>query len=111
MRLLFALAVLAVPFAASPAHTPEAPAPAPRVYSAPALSDPLACANNNLHLADKKDWIKPEAKRLGELPAGNLVLTVVRYVAGCQEPVIVREGYGFGAPQAAPPEMPRARRW
>lgn len=37
------------------------------------------------------------AQRLGELPAGDLSLTVQREVNGCVEPVIVREGVGaFG---------------
>ena len=34
----------------------------------------------------------PKSKRLGELPPGNVVLTVVREVDGCAAPVIVRYG-------------------
>lgn len=35
-----------------------------------------------------------EAKRLGELPSGSLVLTVLRKENGCTTPIIVRQGYG-----------------
>jgi hypothetical protein len=38
--------------------------------------------------------IKPRPEKLGELPAGNVVLTVVREVGGCHTPVIVRYGTG-----------------
>lgn len=37
---------------------------------------------------------KVEAKRLGELPSGSLVLTVLRKENGCTTPVIIRQGYG-----------------
>jgi hypothetical protein len=52
-------------------------------------------------------------KRLDELPPANLMLAVVREVDGCNEPVVVRYGYGAGfeaprTPQAATPR-PRAR--
>jgi hypothetical protein len=40
------------------------------------------------------DGAKP--KRLGELPAGSLTLTVVNRVGDCIEPVVVRQGYGLG---------------
>jgi hypothetical protein len=41
--------------------------------------------------------LSPEAaglKRLGELPSGNLTLTVVNQVGDCIEPATVRQGYG-----------------
>lgn len=39
----------------------------------------------------------PEAakpRRLGELPSGDLTLTVLNRVGDCIEPVTVRQGYG-----------------
>jgi hypothetical protein len=41
-----------------------------------------------------REGAKP--KRLGELPAGNLTLTVVNRVGDCIEPAVVRQGYGLG---------------
>ena len=41
----------------------------------------------------------PSAKKLGKLPPGNVVLTVVREMDGCAAPVVVRQGFsGSGAP-------------
>jgi hypothetical protein len=40
-------------------------------------------------------------RRLDELPSGDLHLTVMREVEGCQEPVIVRQGYGAVAEEPA----------
>jgi hypothetical protein len=37
----------------------------------------------------------PKAKRLGDLPPGDLTLTVVNRVGDCIEPVTVRQGYGI----------------
>jgi hypothetical protein len=34
------------------------------------------------------------ARRLGELPTGDLTLTVLNRVGDCLEPVTVRQGYG-----------------
>jgi hypothetical protein len=36
----------------------------------------------------------PSARRLGELPAGDLTLTVLDRVGECIRPVTVRQGYG-----------------
>ena len=118
MRLLIALAAVAVPFASTPAHTPSGgdstivpPAQDPRVK-------PLRGGANcrpDVHLIDKDQGRKGKFNRLGELPPAQLMLTVYREVDGCSEPVIVRHGYGLGAPPArerdAGPVMPRARRW
>ena len=38
----------------------------------------------------------PRSNKLGELPPGNMVLTVVREVDGCAAPVIVRYGMNAG---------------
>lgn len=110
MRLLIALAALAIPFASSPAHGPGAPAA--RTAEAAKPLGRANCPRSNFHYADKKG--KAESRRLGELPPGDLILAVVRNVDGCQEPVIVRQNYGFdGLRDGGEPERPRlrARRW
>ncbi len=43
---------------------------------------------------------KATFKLLGELPPANHVLTVWRSVAGCPQPVVLREG--IGAPEPTP---------
>ena len=101
MRLLMMCAAIALP-ASSVAAPPGASAKARE----------SACRSANLHLADTPP--KAEVKRLEELPAGNLMLAVVREVDGCNEPVVVRYGFGAGAesrraPQADAPKRPRAR--
>ena len=53
----------------------------------------------------------PGSKRLGELPPGNVVLTVFRQENGCHKPVIVR--YGIGSNPAPAPrrhQLPRPLR-
>jgi hypothetical protein len=50
---------------------------------------------------------KLEARRLDELPPGNLILAVMREVDGCVEPVIVRYGYGLGS--GAPPSRAKGK--
>ncbi len=118
MRLLFALAAMAVPFASSPAHTPTPDrAPSIDMSTVTPLGSGTLCRRNDLHPAESD--VKGEMKRLDELPRGQLLLAVYREVNGCPEPVIVRRGYGFGAdaPEAAPkaeplvPPRPRARVW
>jgi hypothetical protein len=37
-----------------------------------------------------------KARRLGELPPGDLTLAVVNRVGDCIEPVTVRQGFGLG---------------
>ena len=119
MRLLIALAAVAVPFASTPAHTPPggdstivSPAQDPRVKP---LSGGANCRRPDVHLVERDKGGKGKFNRLGELPPAQLMLTVYREVDGCSEPVIVRHGYGLGAPPArdrdAVPLMPRARRW
>jgi hypothetical protein len=43
-----------------------------------------------------RDRRPARAKRLGELPPGDLTLTVLNRVGDCIEPVTVRQGYGLG---------------
>jgi hypothetical protein len=54
--------------------------------------------------------LRPELKRLDELPQGDLILSVYNEVDGCMAPVIVR----YGEPRApssfrVEPVRPRAR--
>ncbi len=110
MRLLFALAAIAIPFASSAAYSHSTNDP--RVKP---LGGRASCARADLHQADRID--KGEFNRLGELPPGQLVLTVYREVQGCHEPVVVGRNYGFDGlrtPQRergfSKPRL-RARRW
>ena len=52
----------------------------------------IDCMSSRVQHADGPQ--KPRANRLGDLPPGDLQLAVVREVDGCQEPVVVRQGYG-----------------
>ena len=78
-----------------PPSTPAAdPAPRAREWS-PSSSPPLSnseCRRPSLRPAETP--IPKEAKRLGELPPGDLILTVYREIDGCLEPVIVRQDVG-----------------
>ena len=114
MRLIFALAALALPFASSAAHGPASTTTTTASPLTPGVT-PLGgpgCRRLEVHPADTRSGGK--VNRLGELPPGQLVLTVFRQVDGCHEPVIVGQGYGFGAPaRERKPVLPpvRARRW
>jgi hypothetical protein len=112
MRLLIVAAALAAPSSA-----PSAPAaPAPAVSTPAALPVPITgrstenCRRPDVILADAPE--APDAKRLGELPPGDLMLSVYREVDGCMAPVVVRYGEGRG-PEAAPvpASPPGARVW
>ena len=50
------------------------------------------CPNPNVHQAGPSGLAK--AERLGDLPPGSLILSVVRNVDGCQELVIASQGIG-----------------
>lgn len=112
MRLLILAAVLAAPSSVSSAAGAPAPAvPADRALpGARSATSTQDCRRPDVILADAP--AAPEAKRLGELPPGDLILSVYREVDGCMAPVIVRYGEGRG-PDAAPaaPAPPRARVW
>lgn len=90
MRLLSLAALIALPIAATSA---QAPRPARADASPPERHCPSPF---EVHPADGRDQLK--ARRLGDLPPGKLVLTVMRSVDGCQEPVIVRHDMGAGSP-------------
>ena len=95
----FLIGGAAAAFAAPPA---SGLAPGARNRVTGALCDPARTMQ-----AGKQE--SPAARKLGELPSGNVVLTVVREVDGCAEPVIVRYGIGGRAGSRAAPK-PRHRR-
>jgi len=92
MRLLILAAALA-----APAGTPAAPPRAPAEAKPPALAilapPGKTCRRPDVVLA--RPSIHTEAKPLGELPAGDLMLAVYNEIDGCMEPVVVRQGIGF----------------
>lgn len=89
MRLVIIAAALALPTGSSLAQ-PASPAPAhnPNKFAASRLD---CMANDVRHATQGRQG---RFNRLGELPPGDLQLAVVRQVEGCQQPVIVRQGYG-----------------
>ena len=88
MRLVILAAALALP--ASSLAQPPRPAPAhnPDKFAGARLD----CMSSRIQHA--RPGAKARFNRLGELPSGDLQLAVVRQIEGCQEPVIVRQGYG-----------------
>jgi hypothetical protein len=93
--------------AAADAPQPASPRASLHLEPAPAGE----CRRPDVTLADAPR--RPEARRLGELPDGDLLLGVYREVDGCMEPVIVRFGEGRGPAAEARPEarMPAPRVW
>lgn len=85
MRLALVALVLTLP-AASPAGTPVPPG-AGKAALAP-------ICGQELKLRPARPGAGARAKRLGELPPGDLTLTVVNRVGDCIEPLTVRQGYG-----------------
>ena len=86
MRLSFLILSLAIPAAACAAPP------------APSLKPPPKCPADRMIFADEKSGKpKAEPRKLGELPPGQLYLSVDRNVAGCRMPVIVRYGIGAAA--------------
>jgi hypothetical protein len=113
MRLLILLAAITIPSASTPAQAPPAEPPRVKPLDTNSPRARADCRRADLHPADSRS--KGRFNRLGELPSGQLVLTVYREVGGCPDPVIVRHGYGLGEPaeERARPEQPRpkTRRW
>jgi hypothetical protein len=89
MRLVILAAALALP-AGSGLAQPASPAAVhnPNKFTGARLD----CMANRVQHAVHGP--KGKFNRLGELPPGDLQRAVVRQVEGCQQPVIVREGYG-----------------
>ena len=102
MRLAFLTLALALPAAPS-----ALPAPAPRQGAAahgaeaphrlarPAV--PSRFCRDDMQVRPIRSPDAAKSRRLGELPAGDLTLTVLSRVGDCIEPVTVRQGYGLGA--------------
>jgi hypothetical protein len=100
MRLAFLALALTLP-AASPAQAPTSPTSAsPSRTASPALvraADTLVPSRIcDLGPRHARTPAPAKAKRLGELPSGDLVLAVVNRVGDCIEPMTVRQGYGPG---------------
>jgi hypothetical protein len=107
MRLIvLPLILAALPAAAAP-PAPSAEAP-PVDRMAPPAAD--TCARGGVYQAETPK--APESRKLGELPPGDLLLSVYNQVDGCMEPVIVRYGDGR-VPSAEQPARarPGARVW
>jgi hypothetical protein len=110
MRLLFLPLILtALPAAAAPREPSEAPRAEIAAPAALPMSD--TCKRADHYNADTPK--QAESRKLGELPPGDVILSVYNQVEGCMEPVIVRYGDGRTPAPAAPPEpiMPTARIW
>ena len=102
MRMIAVTTLILLPLSASAAPTQtESQVPRAAPADAPALCTPFA-RTQRAHGTGGAVLLQPpsRAQRLGELPAGDLSLTVQRQVNGCIAPVIVREGVGaFEAPR------------
>ncbi len=111
MRLLpLALLLTALPAAAAPKDAAPAADDAPAIHPMVRTTEG-SCKRPDLHYAETPR--AAEHRKLGELPPGDLILSVYNQVDGCMEPVIVR--YGDGRPAAEPgrpePLRPGARVW
>lgn len=100
MRILAAATLTLLPLAATAAQPQAAPpAASPPAAEQRAVPEKPRCDRfaRVEHAGDGAVLEAPpaRARRLDELPAGDLHLTVERVVDGCREPVIVRQGYGI----------------
>jgi hypothetical protein len=93
MRLaVFALA-LTLPAASSALPAPSQPAAsAPHRLAGTAIPSRLCGDDMKVRPIRAPDGAK--ARRLGELPPGDLTFAVVNRVGDCIEPMTVRQGYG-----------------
>lgn len=91
MRLAFLALALTIPAASSalPAAPPSA-APHRLAYGAAAAR----FCGDEMKVRPIRSPEGAKARRLGELPPGDLTLTVLNRVGDCIEPVVVRQGYG-----------------
>jgi hypothetical protein len=90
----FILLVLAA--AGTAAAQPQPPAraqAAPPAAAPPGAPDTTSCSRN-LYRHARETPPRAQARRLGELPPGDLQLTVIRRIGECYGPVTVRENYG-----------------
>jgi len=91
MRLVILAVALAIPAGPAVANPTPSGAHNPNKFA----GGRIECMANRVHEA--RPGAQARFNRLGELPPGDLILGVVRQVEGCQEPVIVRQGYGAAA--------------
>ena len=96
MRLAFLTLALALPTASSALPAEPRPQAAAPTHLANRNVPSRICGDDlKVRPIRSPDSAKP--KRLGELPPGDLTLTVLNRVGDCIEPVIVRQGVGdFG---------------
>ncbi len=91
MRTMILLAALTLPSSAP--GSPSAPPEAARQAPADAAAGERECVRAGVQMADRPRG-RIEMRRLDELPAGRLELTVMRQMNGCVVPAVVREGIG-----------------
>lgn len=88
MRLALVALAVTLP-AASSAAAPTAPVSAGTGQAALAR-----ICGQDLKMRPVRSGRGMGARRLGDLPPGDLTLTVVNRVGDCIEPLVVRQGYG-----------------
>ena len=91
MRLAFLALALTLPAASSALPAPPA-AQAPHRLGGSATPSRICRDDMKVRPIRSPEVAKP--RRLGELPPGDLTLTVLNRVGDCIEPVIVRQGIG-----------------
>ena len=93
MRLAFLALALALPATSStlPAASPSGAAAPHRLLDG---AMPTRFCRDDMKVRPIRSPDAPKARRLGELPPGDLTLTVLNRVGDCIEPVTVRQGYG-----------------
>ena len=91
MRLAFLAFALALP-AASAALPAASPTAAPHRLARSFA--PARFCRDEMKVRPIRAPDGPKARRLGELPPGDLTLTVVDRVGDCIEPRVVRQGVG-----------------
>jgi hypothetical protein len=96
MRLAFL--ALALTFPAASSALPAAPPPQAAASNRTAdAAMPSRFCSDDLKVRPVRSPDATKPRRLGELPPGDLTLTVLNRVGDCIEPVTVRQGYGgFG---------------
>lgn len=100
MRLALVALALTLPAASSaeaPASTARPDAPSAQAPAQPRSANafiPSRICRDDLMLRHARSPEAANARRLGELPPGDLTLAVMNRVGDCLEPVIVRQGVG-----------------
>jgi hypothetical protein len=93
MRLALVALALTLPAASSALPARSRPtAPAPHRLADAAI--PSRLCGDDLKVRPVRSPEGAKARRLGELPPGDLTLTVLNRVGDCIEPMTVRQGYG-----------------